>query len=55
MMTHEQRAKKILSAWLLEIRGYSNGEIPEEVHKLFHHLKEAIKAELPEPPQPEGK
>lgn len=46
-MTHEQRAKKSLEKLYFAAFGVLGPKQRKEIDELFHHMKEAIKAEMP--------
>jgi hypothetical protein len=49
VMTHEQHAKKFLENLYLNTFGCVGNEERKEIDTFFHHLKEAIKKEMPKP------
>lgn len=46
IMTHEKRAKKILEQLFFYTTGYTGNEERKQIDQFFHHLKEAVKAEI---------
>ncbi len=45
-MTHEQRAKKVLEDIWFNMHGVLGDRERKEIDIFFHHLKEAIKADI---------